>query len=75
MEVKDLFYKVPVRRKSTSMAQELEDIKQRIEGVILSHSEVSFTMYDKAKGTRIMHNKKASSLLVRIWLQSYYSLC
>ena len=63
MEVKNLFYKCPVRRKSASIVQEMEEIKQRVEGVILSHHWIAVTLYDKNKG-RVLQNKKANSLLV-----------
>jgi hypothetical protein len=60
--VRDLFYKWPVRKKILLASNELEDIKQRMEAIALAHPDLSFSLYDKTRGTKLMQSKKVCPL-------------
>lgn len=66
--VRDLFFKYPVRKKILMASNELDDIKQRIESIALAHPDISFSLYDRAKGTKLLQSKKVLIALICIQL-------
>lgn len=64
--VRDLFFKYPVRKKILMASNELDDIKQRIESIALAHPDISFSLYDRAKGTKLLQSKKVLIALIYI---------
>lgn len=67
--MRDLFFKWPVRKKILQASNEMEDIKQRMESIALAHPDLSFSLYDRAKGTKLMQSKKV--LLFAILFYSF----
>ncbi|MGH0180167.1 UNVERIFIED_CONTAM: hypothetical protein FKN15_003948 [Acipenser sinensis] len=61
----NLFYNLPVRRKSMNSILECERIRQRIEAISLMHPSVSFTLKNDSTGSMVVQLSKSKSSYYR----------
>ncbi|RIA92058.1 hypothetical protein C1645_766016 [Glomus cerebriforme] len=62
--IRDLFYTYPVRRKHLSendFINELENVKKSVESLALINPQVTFTLVDASKDSKIVTTRKATS--------------
>ncbi len=62
----ELFRDLPVRRTSLVPLTELHLIKQRVLVLALANPQVSFSLFDAAKGVKIVHTRKVRMILLYI---------
>jgi len=65
--VRDFFCNVPVRRKQLIASQEMERVKQTMERIALVHPHLAFSLYNLAKGTKILQTRQVS--VIASWSQ------
>ncbi|XP_041351315.1 uncharacterized protein LOC121370257 [Gigantopelta aegis] len=61
--IHDLFYNLPVRRKSMTESLELERIRHRMEGIALIHPNISFSLRNDVTGHVLLQTHKSSCML------------
>ncbi|XP_053458379.1 DNA mismatch repair protein Mlh3 isoform X3 [Nycticebus coucang] len=63
--VYNLFYQLPVRRKSMDPRLEFEKVRQRIEAVSLIHPSISFSLRNDVSGSMVLQLPKAKDVRSR----------